>query len=238
MLLLHSAQIEELFKIEEDQVQAPNENSPTLLAKNVGEKSKNSNKNKPITSPIKNKEQNNQMSSDNNKQISSEHGEYSSKNLCPNIVFEKSSTALITTPILKHKSPIVRSSERKNKRVSWVDQVKDMGCSPPKLSKLPENVFIEKLTENILIEKLTENDVASENDKNCFDESNDVFGDTFASMDFADMSMAEAKDSERRLNNVNKSCPKTPSFAACSEELLLEDSEQVKINNPRSNTTE
>ena len=226
MLLLHSAQIEELFKIEEDQVQAPNENSPTLLAKNVGEKSKNSNKNKPF---IKNKEQNNQMSSDNNKQINSDHGESSSKNLCPNIVFEKSSIALVTTPILKHKSPIVRSSERKNKRVSWVDQVKDTGCSPPKLSKLPEN---------ILIEKLTENDVASENDKNCFDESNDVFGDTFASMDFADMSMAEAKDSERRLNNVNKSCPKTPSFAACSEELLLEDSEQVKINNPRSNTTE
>ena len=144
-------------------------------------------------------------------------------------MFEKSSTALITTPILKHKSPIVRSSERKNKRVSWVDQVKDTGCSPPKLSKLPEN---------ILIEKLTENDVASENDKNCFDESNDVFGDTFASMDFADMSMAEAKDSERRLNNVNKSCPKTPSFAACSEELLLEDSEQVKINYPRSSNTE
>ena len=227
-MLLHSAQIEELFKIEEDQVQAPNENSPTLLAKNVGEKSKNSNKYKPITSLIKNKEQNNQISSDNNKQISSDHGE-SSKNLCPKIVFEKSSTALITTPILKHKSPIVRSSERKNKRVSWVDQVKDMGCSPPKLSKLPEN---------ILIEKLTENDVVSVNDKNCFDESNDVFGDTFASMDFADMSMAEAKDSERRLNNVNKSCPKTPSFAACSEELLLEDSEQVKINYPRSSNSE
>jgi hypothetical protein len=105
---------------------------------------------------------------------------------------------LLTTPILKHKSPNIQSSDRKNKRVSWVDQKADIGCSPTKLTEV----------------------------KDIHNESEDVFGDTFQDMDFADMSLVEAKDRQDNLNN--KSCPKTPNFDACSEELLLEESEQVK----------
>ena len=128
-------------------------------------------------------------------------------------------TKLVTTPILKSKSPIGgKSSEKKNKRVSWVDQkMDDLGCSPPKLVRKDD-----------VKDNAVENDVKA-NDDNA-NESSDVFGDTFASMDFAELSMAEANDAGRRLNNVNnKSCPKTPNFAACSEELILEESEQVGI---------
>jgi len=62
------------------------------------------------------------------------------------------------------------------------------------------------------------------------DDSDDVFGDTFCDMDLADMSMNDAKnDGGRTLNDAsgnagNKSCPKTPGFDVCTEELLLEES--------------
>ncbi len=132
----------------------------------------------------------------------------------------KEATMFVTTPILKSRTPIVgKSSEKTNKRVSWVDQkIDDLGCSPPKLVRKEE--IIEKDV------KADEDDVRAANED--ADESSDVFGDTFENMDFAELSLAEANEAGRRHHNVNnKSCPKTPNFAACSEELILEESEQV-----------
>ena len=65
-------------------------------------------------------------------------------------------------------------------------------------------------------------------------ESEDVFGDTFCDMDLADVSMEAVNNARTGVDTTNKnasnsnvgnkSCPKTPGFEVCSEELLLEES--------------
>ena len=131
-------------------------------------------------------------------------------------VIEGVAAAAFTTPILKSRSPLSRilnSSEKKNKRVSWVDQkVDDNGGSPMAVKKADE-VAKNGVNGN-------EGRVANG------DESIDVFGDTFCDVDLADVSMTGAKkDDSRGLNAAaNKSCPKTPGFEVCTEELMLEES--------------
>jgi len=128
-----------------------------------------------------------------------------------------------TTPILKSRSPLSRilnSSEKKAKRVSWVDQkMADNGGSPLAVSKPAE------------VAKSSDGGGSTAAD----DESIDVFGDTFCDVDLADVSMSGGKkdDDDRSVNAVNKSCPKTPGFEVCTEELLLEESGgHVQVSRP------
>jgi len=57
------------------------------------------------------------------------------------------------------------------------------------------------------------------NPKLVADDSLDVFGDSFADADLENISFVEPA---KNGISVNKSCPKTPLFEACSEELVLE----------------
>lgn len=99
--------------------------------------------------------------------------------------------------------------ETKKKRVSWVDQLDGEGGresadgSPPKQRKL-----------------------SSSPDNKDNRSNSDIFGDSFGTQELAAMEEMELKTCSKRPSSsssssmiCNKSCPKTPNYQACSEDL-------------------